>query len=234
MSATAHPLPQLNPFAAHQFQARSTAHQRALLNRLADYLPSENPSMKKPILSRKPKTEQATAPKNTPQAEPKIWNTQTSSTTQENTMMTAQAQAPVNVQPNASTTLQSDVLKMNQLNQQQTTHLHSVANEKTAEPQAEWTPPTLDAQALAQAILQQAMTRYHQVGRVKEPTPAQQESSTAESPAQGYSVRMRRMTIDLPDSLHRDIKVYCAQKDLQVGLLVRSLLESCFANHKRV
>ena len=226
MSATAHPLPQLNPFAAHQFQARSTAHQRALLNRLADYLPSENPSMKKPILSRKPKTEQATAPKNTPQAEPKIWNTQTSSTTQENTMMTAQAQAPINVQADAPTTQQP--------NQQHTTHLHSVANEKTAEPQAEWTPPTLDAQTLAQAILQQAMTRYHQVGRVKEPTPAQQESTAAESPAQGYSVRMRRMTIDLPDSLHRDIKVYCAQKDLQVGLLVRSLLESCFANYKSV
>ena len=93
-------------------------------------------------------------------------------------------------------------------------------------------PEPMNAKELAQAIIQQALIHYHQANRPKEPPPSHQESSTAESPAQGYSVRMRRMTIDLPDSLHRDIKVYCAQKDLQVGLLVRSLLESCFANQK--
>ena len=151
-------------------------------------------------------------------------------------MMTAQAQAPVNIQPNAPTTQPSDALKMNQPDQQQTTHLQAVPSDlKTADAHdcmAAPTPSPLNEKELAQGIMQQALIHYHQASRPKEPEPVRQESSTAESPAQGYSVRMRRMTIDLPDSLHRDIKVYCAQKDLQVGLLVRSLLESCFANHK--
>ena len=196
--------------------------------------------MKKPILSRKPKTEQATeqsdALKNSlhaelkanPQTERATWNTQTSSTSQENAIMTAQAQVPVNVQANAPADQQSDALKTKQADQQKESHLQAVPSDRMTTPTSE----LLDAKALAQGILKQALIHYHQASRPKEPTPAHQETTAAESPAQGYSVRMRRMTIDLPDSLHRDIKVYCAQKDLQVGLLVRSLLESCFANHK--
>lgn len=38
----------------------------------------------------------------------------------------------------------------------------------------------------------------------------------------------RRMTLELPDDLYREIKVYCAQNDLQMGLLVRALLQQCF------
>ena len=38
----------------------------------------------------------------------------------------------------------------------------------------------------------------------------------------------RRLTLPIPDRLHRDIKVYCAQKDLQMGNLIAALLQTCF------
>ena len=38
----------------------------------------------------------------------------------------------------------------------------------------------------------------------------------------------RRLTLAIPDRLHRDIKVYCAQHDLQIGTLISAILLTCF------
>ena len=38
----------------------------------------------------------------------------------------------------------------------------------------------------------------------------------------------RRLTLPIPERLHREIKVYCAQQDLQLGTLIAALLQTCF------
>ena len=204
MSTPRLPPSQLNPLVTSQVTTHLKARRQAFMHRVMNHRPSEDTAMNKTTLTRK-KTQEPTTQ---PTAELK----KDQPDLQENTTMNAQAKEPKDQQPSEFTA--------------------DHPTPSTSEPTATSKPEPMNAKELAQAIIQQALIHYHQASRPKEPTPAQQETTAAESPAQGYSVRMRRMTIDLPDSLHRDIKVYCAQKDLQVGLLMRSLLESCFANHK--
>ena len=58
-----------------------------------------------------------------------------------------------------------------------------------------------------------------------------QQLTQAQHPAmrQGMgAVNLRRLTIELPESLHRTLKVYCAQEGIYSGDLVRALLQACF------
>lgn len=204
MSTPTLPPSQLTPLVTSHLTQLIHKRREAFVHRILNHLPSEKTSMNKTTLTRKKTQEQTTQPTTElKQDQPDL---------QENATMTAQVKEPKDQQSSEFTA--------------------GHPTPSTSEPTATSKPEPMNAKALAQAIIQQALIHYHQVGRVKEPELVHQETTTAECPTQGYSVRMRRMTIDLPDSLHRDIKVYCAQKDLQVGLLMRSLLESCFANHK--
>ena len=43
----------------------------------------------------------------------------------------------------------------------------------------------------------------------------------------------RRLTLPIPHTLHRDIKVYCAQNDLQVGTFMGALLITGFNSYRQ-
>lgn len=203
MSTPTLPPSQLNPFATSQMTTHLKTRRQAFMHRVVNHRPSEDTAMNKTTLTRKKTQEQTTQPTTElKKDQPDL---------QENTTMTAQVKEPKDQQPSEFTA--------------------DHPTPSTSEPTATSKPEPMNTKALAQAIIQQALIHYHQANRPKEPTPSHQETVTAECPTQRYSVRMRRLTIELPESLHRDIKVYSAQKDLQVGLLVRSILHSCFAPH---
>lgn len=44
-------------------------------------------------------------------------------------------------------------------------------------------------------------------------------------------MRLRRLTIDLPEEVHRAIKIFCAQHDVQMGFLVRCVIEKSLADN---
>lgn len=56
---------------------------------------------------------------------------------------------------------------------------------------------------------------------------------------QRHSIRptglhQRRLTLTLPDKLHRDIKIYCVETDQRLGSLVSAILQVCFHGHPEV
>ncbi len=56
--------------------------------------------------------------------------------------------------------------------------------------------------------------------------PAAQASSQPEDPARGEATK--RLTIDVSASLHRRIKIQCAQREMKIADEVRRLLEEHF------
>lgn len=125
--------------------------------------------------------------------------------------------------------------KQDQPDSQENTTMNAVAKtqedpnqEQTSEPATEPAAPP----EVTQHIMQLALEHYQQASRPVERPKARTDTQNVAQMIPSYNARPRRLTLELPDSLHRDIKVYCAQNDLQVGLLVRSLLASCFENQK--
>lgn len=60
-------------------------------------------------------------------------------------------------------------------------------------------------------------------------SPDQWVSGTSAEPA-AESIPMKRLTIDIPESLHRQIKTQCAARGLRMADEIRNLLEQHFLN----
>lgn len=120
---------------------------------------------------------------------------------------------PMTLQKTSAETLSADPLLEEQDPQTTEKQPSSVSQQAASQ---------LSVEQPAHQIMQEALNHYRQAVRHQEAN-----SASATHP---LSSRGRRMTVDLPESLHREIKVYCAQNDLQVGLLVRSLLQQCFTD----
>lgn len=59
------------------------------------------------------------------------------------------------------------------------------------------------------------------------PAPATKKEATAEKTT---PLKMKRLTIDIPDSLHRRVKSRCGQDGLRMADVIRDLLEQKFPN----
>ena len=199
---------QLNPVVTGQMTTQLKARRQAFIHRLLHAQPTEETAMNKTTLTRKKTPDHSSQPA----AEGK----QDQPDSQENTTMNAVAKTqedPNQPTPSAEHQHESQPVTAKDPNQEQ-----------TSEPAA---PPEV-----TQHIMQLALEHYQQASRPVERPKARTDTQKVAQMIPSYTARPRRLTLELPDSLHRDIKVYCAQNDLQVGLLVRSLLASCFENQK--
>lgn len=58
-------------------------------------------------------------------------------------------------------------------------------------------------------------------------------AAPTETPAAPSSEKMKRLTIDVPESLHRDIKRQCAEQGAKIADVARALLHDWVQKHRK-